>query len=223
MYAPPESLAGRPHTVQGDIYALGVLLYQLAVGSSRPMASGWERDVDDELLRRYRCLRRWDPARRLNSAAELAERLIHATSDGAKVASRPSAARIRLRRRTQVRMLSTAVALLAATAAAIGYFGHEASVQRRIAVTQKSLAQEQTAKAIDQEHKTAEQKQRRMKSAPPKRQGYFASVLAQALSWSAVKFPTQNFFSTRRPIGTAWEWGYLQIPDRCLHRCLSRS
>jgi eukaryotic-like serine/threonine-protein kinase len=51
MYTPPESLAGRPFTVQGDIYALGVFLYQMATGDlERPLAAGWERDVDDELL-----------------------------------------------------------------------------------------------------------------------------------------------------------------------------
>src|SRR4051812_13389638 len=52
MYAPPESLAGKPFTTQGDVYSLGVLLYQIIVGDlSRPLGVGWERDVDDEFLR----------------------------------------------------------------------------------------------------------------------------------------------------------------------------
>ena len=38
MYAPPESLAGRPFTTQGDVYALGVLLYQMAVARPGPAA-----------------------------------------------------------------------------------------------------------------------------------------------------------------------------------------
>ena len=77
MYAPPESLADKPHTVQGDVYALGVLLYQVVVGDlSRPVGVGWERDVKDELLRQdiAACVD-FDPARRLSSATELADRL----------------------------------------------------------------------------------------------------------------------------------------------------
>jgi len=77
MYSPPEALAGRAFTVAGDIYALGVLLYQMAVGDlSRPLAEGWQRDVDDELLREdiAQCVD-GDPARRPASATVIAERL----------------------------------------------------------------------------------------------------------------------------------------------------
>ncbi|HEX4953668.1 MAG TPA: tetratricopeptide repeat protein [Thermoanaerobaculia bacterium] len=77
IYAPPETLAGKPFTIQGDIYALGVLLYQLVVGDlGRPLAVGWERQVDDELLREdIRACVHGDPQERLGSAHELAERL----------------------------------------------------------------------------------------------------------------------------------------------------
>lgn len=77
LYAPPESLIGKAFTVQGDIYALGVLLYQMIVGDlERPLAVGWERDVDDPLLREdiSLCVE-GDPDRRLRTAAELADRL----------------------------------------------------------------------------------------------------------------------------------------------------
>jgi hypothetical protein len=44
MYQPPELSQGKPATVQGDVYALGVLLYQLLIGRlDQPLASGWER------------------------------------------------------------------------------------------------------------------------------------------------------------------------------------
>ncbi len=77
LYAPPEMLIGKAFTVQGDIYALGVLLYQLLVGDlERPLAVGWERDIDDALLREdiSKCVE-GDPSRRLRTADELAERL----------------------------------------------------------------------------------------------------------------------------------------------------
>jgi non-specific serine/threonine protein kinase len=76
-YLAPEVLAGQPSTVQTDIYALGVILYQLVVGDlQRPLAPGWERDVDDELLREdIAAAADIDPARRLGDAGELARRL----------------------------------------------------------------------------------------------------------------------------------------------------
>jgi serine/threonine protein kinase/class 3 adenylate cyclase len=77
MYAPPELLAGKPFTIQGDVYALGVLLYQMLVGDlTRPVATGWERDVSDSILREdvAACVD-GDPARRLSGATDLAERL----------------------------------------------------------------------------------------------------------------------------------------------------
>lgn len=77
MYMPPESLAGKPFTRQGDIYALGVLLYQLVVADTdRPVGFGWERDVDDEILRQdiAACVDQ-DPDRRLGNAWDLADRI----------------------------------------------------------------------------------------------------------------------------------------------------
>src|SRR3546814_16063055 len=52
LYLAPEVLSGQPSTLQSDIYALGVMLYQAVVGDwNRPLAPGWERTVDDELHR----------------------------------------------------------------------------------------------------------------------------------------------------------------------------
>ena len=77
MYLAPELIAGQPATVRSDVYALGVLLYQWLVGDlRRPMAPGWERDIDDPLL--VDDIRRatdGDPAQRLGSVAELIDRL----------------------------------------------------------------------------------------------------------------------------------------------------
>ncbi len=51
MYMAPELISGRAATVQSDLYALGVMLYQLLAGDIRKLFStGWQREIDDELL-----------------------------------------------------------------------------------------------------------------------------------------------------------------------------
>lgn len=63
-----------------------MLLYQLVVGDfSRPLAAGWERDVEDPLLREdIAAAAASSPEHRMGSAAELAERL--RTLDGRREA-----------------------------------------------------------------------------------------------------------------------------------------
>jgi hypothetical protein len=78
MYIAPEVLAGQSPSAAADVYALGVLLYQLVVGDFRqPLAPGWEAQIADPLLREdiadAAC---GDPARRLASAKALVERLL---------------------------------------------------------------------------------------------------------------------------------------------------
>ena len=79
MYLAPEVLAGQSPTATSDVYALGVLLYQLAVGEfRRPLAPGWEADIPDPLIRediaKAAC---GDPARRFKTAAALVDRLVN--------------------------------------------------------------------------------------------------------------------------------------------------
>ena len=77
LYAAPELLADEPATVRSDIYALGVLLYQIVVADlERGLGVGWERDIEDDLLRAdiARATDR-DPAQRFGSASELADAL----------------------------------------------------------------------------------------------------------------------------------------------------
>jgi len=78
MYLAPEVLAGQSPSASADVYALGVMLYQLIIGDFRkPLAPGWEAEIKDPLLREdiaeAAC---GDPAKRLGSAADLAERLL---------------------------------------------------------------------------------------------------------------------------------------------------
>jgi DNA-binding winged helix-turn-helix (wHTH) protein/tetratricopeptide (TPR) repeat protein len=77
LYRAPELTAGQVSTVQADIYALGIMLYQMVVGDlKRVLAPGWEHGVADDLLRDdIAAAAAGDPARRLGDAAELARRL----------------------------------------------------------------------------------------------------------------------------------------------------
>ncbi len=77
LYLAPELLAGRPPTVASDVYALGLILYQLLVGDfRRPMSTGWQRDIADELLvADLTAATEGQPEARLRSAAEFVQRL----------------------------------------------------------------------------------------------------------------------------------------------------
>ena len=78
MYLAPEVLAGQSPSAGADVYALGVILYQMMTGDFRkPLAPGWEAEIKDPLLREdiadAAC---GDPSKRLNNAAGLVERLL---------------------------------------------------------------------------------------------------------------------------------------------------
>ena len=110
----PEVLAGRRPTVQSDIYALGVVLYQVAVGDlERPLAAGWERRIDDELLREdIAAAIDGNPERRPPSATEMAEKLRTLEARRAERAAERAAAvaAVRASRRRRVLALVAAVA-----------------------------------------------------------------------------------------------------------------
>jgi non-specific serine/threonine protein kinase len=104
FYLAPELIAGGAATVRADIYALGVMLYQLLVGDfRRPLAPGWEREIDDELLREDISLAAdFDPGRRLGDAAELARRLRSLSVRARQRADERAAAVLVVRQREQV-------------------------------------------------------------------------------------------------------------------------
>ncbi len=153
MYSPPEMLTrlrhedGRerptPFTAQGDVYSLGVMLYQMIVGDlDRPLAPGWERDLEgvteDQVLRSI--LREdvsqmvdGDPARRLAGAAEVAarirrlderraERWHEAQRRAAQEDAERRAVEAESRRRTTRRVAMTSTLVLGALLAVTGAF-----------------------------------------------------------------------------------------------------
>lgn len=77
LYLAPEVITGQPFTVKADIYALGVMLYQIVAGNfHKPLAPGWEQDVPDELLREDIAISaEGHHEARLADAARLAQRL----------------------------------------------------------------------------------------------------------------------------------------------------
>lgn len=77
LYLAPEVIAGEMPTQRSDVFALGVLVYQLLAGDlRRPLAPGWEADIADELLCGDIALAAAaNPERRLLPARGFAERL----------------------------------------------------------------------------------------------------------------------------------------------------
>lgn len=94
FYRAPELAADGVPTAKSDIYALGVLLFQLVVGDfTRSLAPGWEGDVSDPLLRAdIAAAAAGDPAARMEGAAVLAERLESLPARRAEAAARTAAA-----------------------------------------------------------------------------------------------------------------------------------
>lgn len=149
MYAPPEMMAGKPFTTQGDVYALGVLLYQVVIGDlARPLAEGWQRDVDEEMLREdiAICIA-GDPAQRLGSAAELAERLrtlpqrrAERKQERARRQREETTQRLARRRKVLLRAFATASLVLAAATVVVLMLKRDADRQRAEADGQRNRA-----------------------------------------------------------------------------------
>ncbi|MEZ5300908.1 MAG: protein kinase [Verrucomicrobiales bacterium] len=106
LYMAPEYMTGAAPSVQGDIYALGVLLFQLVTGDlSAPAAQGWERRIGDDILRAdiAACIDE-DPALRPPSADEVAKR-IEALAERRAAAAAEQAAAEKARRARRLRVI----------------------------------------------------------------------------------------------------------------------
>ena len=118
----PELFAGDAPRIAADIYALGVILYQLVIGDlRRPLATGWEDHVADPLLREdIADATNGDPAKRLASAGDLARRLRDLESRRHEAeAARAAAARAQLAEAKLVRIRTRRPWMIAAMAALV--------------------------------------------------------------------------------------------------------
>lgn len=220
LYMAPEIIEGRPATTQSDLYALGVVLYQLLAGDfGHSLAPGWERDIADPLLREdiAACVE-GRPQRRLSSARELAERLRtleqRRAQREADRRTREEAARAerlaeeaRRRRRTYA-LVSTAGAALTLAIAAFAY-----QENRRASVEAELHAEAETARereavarrSAEAAHAMAEAMRRDAEDAQ-----YIANVQLAMLRWGqGEKDLAREALAATPERPRNWEWGYL--------------
>lgn len=148
-YRAPELTGDAMPTVKSDIYALGLILYQLAVGDfTATLGPGWEHRIADPLLRDdIRSAAEVDPARRLDSAADLAHRLHHlderrqaATREAERAAFVAEQQRREERRRLRRPWVRAAAASLVLGLIASSAFAVYAWTQRNEAIAARELA-----------------------------------------------------------------------------------
>ncbi|GAA0778001.1 protein kinase domain-containing protein [Brevundimonas olei] len=148
-YRAPEVAQGRAPGMAADIYALGLILYQMTVGDlDRPLAAGWEGEVDDPLLREDIALAAaGDPSRRLESAALLAEGLdtLEQRRKARAEAEAEAERREVERRREDARATRRPWVRLAVGLGAVGLVA--TSTAALVAVNQRNEARAQTAAA----------------------------------------------------------------------------
>lgn len=148
-YRAPELVGDAPPTIKSDTYALGLILYQLAVGDfDRALAPGWEANIPDPLLREdIASAASGDPEFRLASADELAARIeslperresaAAAERQAARMAEQQEAEARRLQRQPWVRAIA---ASLVAGLIASSAFGAYAWAQRNRAIAAQAQA-----------------------------------------------------------------------------------
>jgi serine/threonine-protein kinase len=143
MYAPPESIVNRPFTTHGDVYALGVLLYQMACGDlERPLTPEWRDDVADLVLRDdIAAAVSRDAASRV-SAAGLGKRLreLDARRDERAAAEQAAAAAARRAKRRRSLAVAGGALAVAMVFAGVGVTKY---------VLDLGVAQRQTLAALD--------------------------------------------------------------------------
>lgn len=122
-YGAPELAEGAMPTMKADIYAMGLILFQLAAGDFRlGLSPGWEQQVKDPLLRQDIAeAAAGDPAQRLASADILSDRLDRLEERHAAAAVEAESARhLAALQQAETQRLARRPWVRAAAAAAIG-------------------------------------------------------------------------------------------------------
>ena len=149
----PEFLAGGTATMASDVYALGILLYQMVVADlDRPLAAGWDADIDDPLLRAdIQAAAAGNPDRRLPSAALLAERLetLQARAAARRQEEADALVRQELAHRLERIRLRRPWLALAAASLMLGLFGVAVAATRAVRNGQEARREAATANAIN--------------------------------------------------------------------------
>lgn len=213
LYMAPEIIEGKSATTLSDIYSLGVVLYQMATGDlTHAIAPGWERDIEDELLREDigLCID-GDPDRRIKSADELAERL-RGLDDRREALRKQRAARRRRRMLTASTIVGPIVtALILAFAFQQTRLVGEANRQREAAEAASEQARESAA-AAEAARLEAEQQRNEAVAlrAEAERGQYVANTRLAATMLDAGNIPSAQAVLKNTPAAYRdWEWGYL--------------
>ena len=152
-YMAPELFAGGDATVASDVYALGILLYQMVVGDlDRPLAAGWEAEVDSSMLRAdIEAAAAGNPERRLPSASLLAERLETLGARAAEERERQAEALLleEMSRRLERIRLRRPWLVMAAASLVLGLIGVGAAATRAVHASHEARRQAEIAGAIN--------------------------------------------------------------------------
>lgn len=149
-YRAPELVRDAPSTVASDVYALGLIVFQLVAGDwSVTLSPGWEAVIGDPLLvDDIARASAGDPADRLASAGALAERLETlgqrraAAEQVAEAAARAEAlARNEERRRLRRPWIRAAAAALVVALLSTSGFAVFATIQRNQAIAARHAAE----------------------------------------------------------------------------------
>ncbi|MCB1036539.1 MAG: serine/threonine protein kinase, partial [Acidobacteria bacterium] len=143
IYMAPELLEGKPPSIQGDIYALGVLLYQMAAGDlRRPLAPGWRRQIADPLVAEdiAACVD-GSPERRLQSAGELVERLRGLEARRRALAEEAARREAHLRARRRRKLLSVVGSFAALLLVVVSVFAFQTARARDAAEQRRRQAE----------------------------------------------------------------------------------
>ncbi len=153
LYMPPEVLAGHLPMPSADVYALGILMYQLLVGDLRkPLATGWEHDIDDPLLREdIAAATHGNPARRMQTALDLVARLENLQQRRQQVSAEQAAAQeaARLRRELELARVRKPWVLGLAVSVIIGVATGAVYLHRAVQAERNADAERQRAEVIN--------------------------------------------------------------------------